>query len=423
MREARHISQDPRVPTEAYRPTFVRSLAMAPVGRGDVIGALGAYWAERHCASAGEIEQLQIIADATALALVQIREAHPDPVQRRRANPGGAPADDAHVARARSALRNLIFHIGCRHGRPNALMAYAFALGCVAAATLLRQAVTVTGVQGLATFSTYYPAVLLAAMVGGRWPGLLAAALGGLAAYFFFMPPAHAFVPLTTADLLNLALYGSASALIVWIIDRHQRVIRRLRYEDARHLTLAREQVHRVRNALTIIEAIVRQSLRDAPNQANMITQRIRSGLVGVDLEDGAASPPITLRELLASELQPYDLDRFVLSGEGEADVTLVPDARRLLTLALHELATNAVKYGSLSRPEGRVSVTWRVAGGATTIGWRESGGPRVQPPQKKGYGTVLLRRLIEAAGGALTMEFPPTGITTEISLTSKPAS
>jgi two-component sensor histidine kinase len=246
---------------------------------------------------------------------------------------------------------------------------------------------------------------------------MLALLLGGFAAYWLFMPPPHGFAPLTLAQALNLALYAGSCGLILLIIDRYQRAVARLRQEDANHLTLAREQGHRVSNALAVVEAIVQQSLRGAPEQARMINQRIRSALAGIDLGDRATGPPMRLGDLLTAELEPYDLARFDLQGEDEGPLT--PESRNVLALAVHELATNALKHGALSVPDGGVTVAWRTHAGGATISWREAGGPPVQPPKKRGYGSVLLRRLVEGAGGAIAIDFRPTGLAAEISLPS----
>ena len=115
-----------------------------------------------------------------------------------------------------------------------------FAGVCVVAATLARMGFLATGAQDSATFSTYYPAVLMAMLVGGRRAGILASVLGGLAAYFMFMPPAYRLGPLTLSDALDLALYGGACALIILIIDWYKRSVLLLKQEDANHLTVAR---------------------------------------------------------------------------------------------------------------------------------------------------------------------------------------
>ena len=399
------IYKDPRVPADAYRPTFVRSLAMVPVGRDKAVAALGAYWSEIREPCAEELECLHAIADAAFLAIAAVQL---------RAGAAKEPVDRA-FSFARHSIQHMIASVQ-RGLQPGSLAAYAMAIVCVAAATLMRWGIEALGVHGLAVYSTFYPAVLLAMLAGGRRAGILATAVGGLAAYYFFMEPRYSFVTLTTADALNLSLYGGASVLMIVIVSWYQRAVLCLKQEDARHLTLAREQGHRVKNALAVIEAIVDQSLRGEPDRARVINHRLRSGLAEVELEDQTAKAPVWVRDLLVSELEPYDLRRISLEGDGR--LLLDPDAGRILTLTVHELATNALKYGALSAPEGHVTVAWRLSDdGRMTANWREAGGPPVQPPKRRGYGSIMLRRLVEARGGALSVEFRPEGVAAEISL------
>jgi two-component sensor histidine kinase len=187
-----------------------------------------------------------------------------------------------------------------------------------------------------------------------------------------------------------------------------------LREEDASHLTLAREQGHRVKNAVAVVEAVVQQSLRDQPERGRTINRRIRAGLAQIELEGQDVSQPGDLRDLLTAELEPFDLERFTFEGGGVAQ--LPPKIRTILSLVVHELATNALKYGALSVPEGRVKVTWERHGACARIIWVETGGPPVQAPSKRGYGSILLQRLVQSVGGSFVMDFRPTGLTVEIS-------
>jgi two-component sensor histidine kinase len=393
---------------------------MVPVGGDEPVAALGAYWAEQRQPRPDEMERLQVIADAAALALAN----YLSPVagaQRGHDSDTSAPKrkmqrehETPSIAFKRGLLRALISRVRNIGLRPNSLETYAFAVLCVLVATLVREGFRASGASALNIYSAYYPAVLLAMLVGGRRCGVLAAVLGGLAAYYFFMPPLYQFVPLTLSDFLNLTLYFGASSLIILIIGRYQRAILRLGQEDARHLTLAREQNHRLRNAITVAEAVVRQSLRDQPERGQMIARRIRAGLAEVELEDADARP-FGLRDLLTAELEPYDLARFELEGEDAAQLS--PKTRNILSLVIHELATNALKYGALSVPDGRVAVTWGRHQGGTKIVWLEAGGPLVKPPQKRGYGSILLQRIVQGAGGSCTVDFRPTGVAAEISL------
>jgi two-component sensor histidine kinase len=417
-REAAAISdiyQDSRIPADVYRPTFVRSLAMAPVGRNQPVAALGAYWSERRQPGPGELQCLLAIADATAMALqgVRLRQAGP-PEPRRAPAARMARPSERGAAPVRRPLWGVLgrLHEGFRHNSP---AAYAFAVASVVVAVLLREGFRMTGVHGLVIYSTFYPAAALTILVAGRRAGTLALLLGGFAAYWLFMPPAYQFAPLSMADALNLTLYGLSGGLILIIIDWYQRSLARMVQEDARHFTLAREQGHRVRNAMSVAQAIVRQSLKDLPERARIINQRLRTGLAEIDIEGSIAKTPVGLRALLLDELEPYDLARFTLEGEDEGP--LPPEPHKILALAAHELATNALKYGALCLPEGRVTVAWRIVDGRMLINWCESGGPPVKAPQKRGYGTIMLRRLVEAAGGSMLVEFAPSGVMVELSL------
>ena len=86
-----------------------------------------------------------------------------------------------------------------------------------------------------------------------------------------------------------------------------------------------------------------------------------------------------------------------------------------LLTMALHELANNAVKYGALSNGSGHVSVAWQLLGdrepSRVKLCWRESGGPPVKPPEHNGFGTLLLERALEGEQGAAYLDFDPKGL------------
>jgi two-component sensor histidine kinase len=409
----REVEADARIPADVYRPTFVRSLAMVPVGSDEPVAALGAYWSQPHDTAPEELDRLKLVADAAALAW---RGAAPEPGRTsaapRVAPPKPAPLPPA-VSRAAHGLRGWV-------ERPRGMRPYVLAIVYVLVATLAREMVRVSGVTGLQVFSAYYPAVLLAVLTGGRWAGLLAAVLGGFAAYYFFMSPVYRFVELRPADGINLALYGGASLLIILIIDGYKRLVLRLREEDARHLTLAREQAHRVANALSVIEGVVRQSLRHEPERARGINMRLRAALSEVDMRPTSDAHPRSIRAVLTEELEGFDLSRFELAGPDETP--LAAEIAELLALAAHELATNALKYGALSAEAGRVAIDWQVGGGRAKICWREQGGPAVTPPASRGFGGTLLRRLIEARKGAVQLDFRRTGLVAELSLPCRAA-
>jgi CheY-like chemotaxis protein len=126
---------------------------------------------------------------------------------------------------------------------------------------------------------------------------------------------------------------------------------------------------------------------------------------------------------LVDEELAPYrgaDGARIVLAGPS---VFLEPDKAQTLALALHELATNSVKYGALSGTDGKLEVRWRLEGGVTTLSWRESGGPTVRAPSEQGFGTRIINASIKhQMGGDVLLDWRPEGLHCTLSLPSKAA-
>ena len=101
--------------------------------------------------------------------------------------------------------------------------------------------------------------------------------------------------------------------------------------------------------------------------------------------------------------------DRFTAKGPV---VRLTPKIALSLSMAMHELATNAVKYGALSRPEGRVSLSWETPDGRLDLVWAEHGGPPVAPPARRGFGTRMIERALAAdVDGKAELEFRPEGV------------
>jgi two-component sensor histidine kinase len=97
-------------------------------------------------------------------------------------------------------------------------------------------------------------------------------------------------------------------------------------------------------------------------------------------------------------------------------DVTLGPKEAVSLVLALHELSTNASKYGALSTDRGRVAVTWRLEGSLLRVEWRETGGPQVAQPEHRGFGLRMIERALAAdLGGSVRIDFEPVGLVCRI--------
>ncbi|MCR5880249.1 sensor histidine kinase [Phenylobacterium sp. J367] len=182
---------------------------------------------------------------------------------------------------------------------------------------------------------------------------------------------------------------------------------------------LARDELrHRVKNAYTATQALA--SLTLPPDQARALSARIAALARAHDLLDRklARQDRITLQELIDAELEPYGVElpgRIKVSGPA---VTLRGERALALGLALNELATNALKYGALSVPTGRLDVSWRIQRGHVVLEWRESDGPAVQGAGIESFGSRLLRRLIEGQlAGSLRRHLHNSGVTCTIEL------
>ena len=192
------------------------------------------------------------------------------------------------------------------------------------------------------------------------------------------------------------------------------------RKEGEAHLRLLlRELTHRSKNLLAVIQAMARQTARHAGSIEAFLDQ------FGARLQALAASHDLLVREswygasvneLIRSQLAVYmdrEEEQVVIDGPA---VALKPEAAQNLGLALHELAVNAAKYGALSVPNGRLSITWErrdnSGGEALALVWREENGPKVKPRRKQGFGSMVIERnLARALDAEVDLSFDPDGL------------
>jgi two-component sensor histidine kinase len=193
---------------------------------------------------------------------------------------------------------------------------------------------------------------------------------------------------------------------------------------DERQRLLLDELNHRVKNTLASVQSIAMQTLRHAENPAafnEALIERIYALARAHELLTEASWSGASLTDVIERTLQVHlgEGDRRQVSLSGPP-VRLGPNAAVTINMVFHELATNASKYGALSTPEGRIDVVWStVAGGeAIVIDWRESGGPQVEPPSRRGFGSRLIERgLTREMGGEARMDFSPQGLSCHIRL------
>jgi two-component sensor histidine kinase len=185
----------------------------------------------------------------------------------------------------------------------------------------------------------------------------------------------------------------------------------RKRAEELQRLLL-NELNHRVKNTLATIQAIIAQTLRSAPDLASAreaLDHRIRSMAQAHDLLTSRSWTGANLADVVTRALDAFNPAQVGVSGPA-----LEVSSKHALTLslALHELATNASKYGALSCPQGRVNVQWKVQAGLLRLDWEETGGPPVAPPTAKGFGSRLLEVVVPRdLGGDTKLAYDVAGI------------
>jgi two-component sensor histidine kinase len=176
---------------------------------------------------------------------------------------------------------------------------------------------------------------------------------------------------------------------------------------------------HRVKNTLATVQAITSQTLRtarDLPTARESIERRIHSMARAHDLLTSRDWKGANLTDVVARALEAFTPAQVSISGE---PVDLSPRHTLALSLALHELATNATKYGALSCPGGRVNMTWAVKDGRLRLNWEESGGPSVASPTQKGFGTRLLEALLaRELGGTMKLNYNASGVRCRVAVT-----
>jgi light-regulated signal transduction histidine kinase (bacteriophytochrome) len=210
-------------------------------------------------------------------------------------------------------------------------------------------------------------------------------------------------------------------ALLEVVLRRIEAVAaERQRVHEHERLLIA-ELDHRVKNTLGVIQSLVVQTGRSAASMTDFVSgleRRIRSMAQSHSLLTQSHWNGIEIHALLREELDQYGMDGAAVTVSGP-DLMLTPKAALALSLAIHELATNAAKYGALSTLKGVVTVSWSVAANhETELLWRESGGPAVVPPQQRGFGSRLIEQaLTMETGGRSVIRFLADGVQCDIVL------
>lgn len=212
---------------------------------------------------------------------------------------------------------------------------------------------------------------------------------------------------------------GEVEAVGAWVIEISER-----KRAEEREALLAREVDHRAKNLLAVVQSVVQLTEATSAEELKAgIVGRIQAlarahSLLAESRWDGAQ-----LDHLVREELAPYLSGANARASVEGPSLMLRPAAAQSLGIVLHELATNAVKYGALSNPTGRLQLHWRRTGDEIELRWSESGGPEVKPPTSSGFGSKIIRTSIERQlHGAIVQDWRPEGLECTIRISAREA-
>lgn len=388
------VTSDPRVPQEPYAATFVRSLVMVPVGRPEPRAAIGAYWARAGAPTDDAVAMLEAIARSTATALENIRLVSELRASEERfrglaetirgvfyvfdlSGPSMAYISKGYetlFGRSRESLyEEPLSFLEAIHPDDRARVEDA----------MRRQA------SGAESTETEYRLVRDDGSVAWMWDRAYPVADG----------------PAGSVRVLGLVEDVTAQ-----------------RQTEERLRLLAEELDHRTRNVMAVARSLAAQTL-----STRQVDREVRDALDARLDAFGAAHgllarlqhTAVDVRQIAETILAPHATSdgRVRIAGP---EVGLPPQASVSLALALHELATNAAKHGALSVAGGAVELGWQIeaSGGRARMRmlWRESGGPVVTAPTRRGFGSRMIERNLAAAlDGSVEVRFEPTGVVAEI--------
>jgi two-component sensor histidine kinase len=293
---------------------------------------------------------------------------------------------------------------------PFSIDALTIALISLGAATALRFIGNWTNSDFL--FAAYFPAILAAGLLAGIPAALGVTIASTIIVRLFFVPSYFHAGSHSYGELVDFLMYLVSAGLTISFSHYCRVVLKRLHRRNLTNEILAKELQHRSKNVCAAIDVIVRKSLADDPERAKKVFGRIKAMMHANELLTASQPQLLTVKQLLLETFAPYGEDRLQAFGP---EITLDPDAARHLILLVHELVTNAVKYGSLSRLSGRVLADWREDGDTIVLAWKESGGPRIETPQRVGFGSHLMTACIKALSGTMQQNFAPDGFSCSV--------
>ena len=216
--------------------------------------------------------------------------------------------------------------------------------------------------------------------------------------------------------LVRLIPYRDSDGKIRGVVVNFVDVSSLAEAEEHQNLLIS-ELNHRVKNMLAVVISIVKQTLKSA-SSPEVFNEAVVGRLHAMSRTYGVLSrenwTEASVEEIVRQEIEPFGLKKAIFTGP---NLRLKPQQCLSLGMVIHELATNAAKYGALSTPDGHIEVTWSAVDKTIRMKWREIGGPKSKVPDGNGFGFKLIKGEIDyRLSGSVEMTFEPDGLNVQIS-------
>jgi two-component sensor histidine kinase len=264
-------------------------------------------------------------------------------------------------------------------------------------------------------FVSYFPAVVLAALFLGWRYGVLVTFVSAAVARVLFIREGFYFAQ-SARGLVILVLFVLSCSMLIAIGEALRRVLAEVHAASTREALLNDELRHRLKNLLAVVSSLANLSFRhgDPEEAQNAFSERLAALDRATSLLGGDNALTCTLPALAEEALRPF-LSGYDIRIEG-ASQDVERDACVPAGLAFHELATNAIKYGSLSRTGGWVGLTWNApTDGVLKLCWHEHDGPPVNAPKRRGMGTRILS--MQSPAASFSLDYARDGLRCDIAL------
>jgi two-component sensor histidine kinase len=297
-----------------------------------------------------------------------------------------------------------------RNGRPRD---YVFGLLVFAGALVARVALDQV-VPDRLPFITFFPAVFLAAYYFGLGPGFLVLVLSAVAGTIWVDPTGHSMVVLYATSAV---LFLVVASIILVLTAKLRSSLARVKQQDEQLALINRELKHRIKNLFSITNSVCLQTIKaggTVKEMSDSVSGRILAIASAQDLLSATATSGADLAELVAALVGTLAPKPSKLQVEG-APTILPAQITTPMALILHELATNALKYGAWSQDHGYLTIKWRVESEILYFRWREHDGPTIAPAMREGLGSSLIRQSLP--GATVRHELRADGLECEITL------